>query len=208
MRMTIKDIAAAAGVSRGTVDRALHGRGRVNPELCARILSIAQQMNYKPSIAAKQLVIQRRKLRIGFMCPYADQGFWLEVIQAAKAAIDELAEYKVTVFVRHFSLYMPDEQIALIDELAALDISGLVIVPLDDAGVRQKLAGLMAAGVAIVTINTIVCKYSRLFGFSKYICTGQVTTVATSITNVTAMPIPKALFFSLDTPKNGQTPRN
>ena len=33
---TIKDIAAAAGVSRGTVDRVLHGRGGVCPEVRER----------------------------------------------------------------------------------------------------------------------------------------------------------------------------
>ena len=31
--MTIKEIAALAGTSRGTVDRVLNGRGNVNPEL-------------------------------------------------------------------------------------------------------------------------------------------------------------------------------
>ena len=33
--VTIKDIAQEAGVSRGTVDRVLHGRGRVNAEKAA-----------------------------------------------------------------------------------------------------------------------------------------------------------------------------
>lgn len=32
MALTIRDIAKLAGVSRGTVDRVLHNRGRVDPE--------------------------------------------------------------------------------------------------------------------------------------------------------------------------------
>lgn len=34
---TLKDIAAAAGVSIGTVDRALKDRGRVNPQVAQHI---------------------------------------------------------------------------------------------------------------------------------------------------------------------------
>ncbi len=37
----IKEIAAAAGISIGTVDRALHNRAGVNPKTRSRILKIA-----------------------------------------------------------------------------------------------------------------------------------------------------------------------
>ena len=48
MAGTIKEIAEKAGVSRGTVDRALNNRGRVNPEVAERIFEIAREMNYQP----------------------------------------------------------------------------------------------------------------------------------------------------------------
>ena len=38
MPVTVKQIAELAGVSRGTVDRALNGRGNVRPEVEKRIL--------------------------------------------------------------------------------------------------------------------------------------------------------------------------
>ena len=37
MAVTIQQIAALAGVSRGTVDRALNHRGRIAPEVAERI---------------------------------------------------------------------------------------------------------------------------------------------------------------------------
>ena len=43
MAGTIKEIAEKAGVSRGTVDRALNNRGRVNPEVAERIFEIARE---------------------------------------------------------------------------------------------------------------------------------------------------------------------
>ena len=46
MAVTAQQIAELAGVSRGTVDRALHNRGRVNPEVAARIQRIAEELGY------------------------------------------------------------------------------------------------------------------------------------------------------------------
>ena len=43
MAGTIKEIAEKAGVSRGTVDRALNHRGRVNAEVAERIFEIAKR---------------------------------------------------------------------------------------------------------------------------------------------------------------------
>ena len=48
MAGTIKEIAEKAGVSRGTVDRALNNRGRVNPEVSRTYFEIAREMNYQP----------------------------------------------------------------------------------------------------------------------------------------------------------------
>ena len=43
MAGTIKEIAEKAGVSRGTVDRALNNRGRINPEVAEKIKTIAKR---------------------------------------------------------------------------------------------------------------------------------------------------------------------
>ena len=42
MGVTIRQIAEAAGVSRGTVDRALNNRGRIRPEVAERVRQIAE----------------------------------------------------------------------------------------------------------------------------------------------------------------------
>ena len=44
---TIKEIAALAGVSRGTVDRVLNDRGAVNPETAEKIRKIAKEGKMK-----------------------------------------------------------------------------------------------------------------------------------------------------------------
>lgn len=43
---TIQEIAEKAGVSRGTVDRALNNRGRINPQVAEKIRQIADELGY------------------------------------------------------------------------------------------------------------------------------------------------------------------
>ena len=50
---TIKEIAALAGVSRGTVDRVLNHRGDVNPQTEEKIMKIVRALDYKPNKAGK-----------------------------------------------------------------------------------------------------------------------------------------------------------
>ncbi|MBQ9117202.1 MAG: helix-turn-helix domain-containing protein, partial [Clostridia bacterium] len=47
--MTTTQLARICGVSQGTVDRALHNRGGINPETKARILEIAKEYDYRPN---------------------------------------------------------------------------------------------------------------------------------------------------------------
>ena len=49
-KITTTQLARICGVSQGTVDRALHNRGGINPETRARILEIAKEYDYRPNI--------------------------------------------------------------------------------------------------------------------------------------------------------------
>ena len=60
-------IAEIAGVSRGTVDRALHGRGEINDATRQRVLEIARQIGYRPNPAARALSVHRQPLRSGYV---------------------------------------------------------------------------------------------------------------------------------------------
>ena len=59
MAVTLKQIAELAGVSRGTVDRALYNRGRINPEVAERIRTIAKELGYQPNRAGKALAMAK-----------------------------------------------------------------------------------------------------------------------------------------------------
>ncbi len=66
MRVTIQQIADRAGVSRGTVDRALNNRGRIAPEVAEKIRNIAKELGYTPAIR-KRSEIKKKKIKIGII---------------------------------------------------------------------------------------------------------------------------------------------
>jgi DNA-binding LacI/PurR family transcriptional regulator len=59
-RVNINDVAAAAGVHRSTVSRALTGSGPVSPENRAKVLAAAKALNYHPDTLAGALKSKRK----------------------------------------------------------------------------------------------------------------------------------------------------
>ncbi|HSF53106.1 MAG TPA: LacI family DNA-binding transcriptional regulator [Algoriphagus sp.] len=74
--MSIKKIAEMAGVSIGTVDRVLHGRGRVSEETKEKIEKIALQINYKPNLMASSLSKKRKATVVILMPDPAEDEYW------------------------------------------------------------------------------------------------------------------------------------
>lgn len=167
MALTIRDIAKLAGVSRGTVDRVLHNRGRVDPEVEQRIKVIVHECNYQPSRAAQQLSMRKQKIRIGFLSRIDQNGFWSIVIRNADRAERELSAYGITVEKRYFDYLSPGAQLEMINELASLEISALVIVPLDDALICRRLRELSESGVLVVLLQ------SEVTGFEPFCYIGS-----------------------------------
>ncbi|MFJ4253933.1 LacI family DNA-binding transcriptional regulator [Microbacterium sp. NPDC090003] len=66
LRVTISDVAAAAGVSRATATRALKGEGRFAPETQERILQTAEQLGYVRNTMAAELAAGRTET-VGLM---------------------------------------------------------------------------------------------------------------------------------------------
>lgn len=58
-RVTIDDVAKAAGVSKQTVSRAINDKGEIHPATKARILELVNTMGYRPSRLAQALNTQR-----------------------------------------------------------------------------------------------------------------------------------------------------
>ena len=57
MRVTLKQIAELANVSRGTVERVINDKPGVRDEVRKRVKEIAEELDYRPNIFAKKVPI-------------------------------------------------------------------------------------------------------------------------------------------------------
>ena len=88
--MTIKEIAAMCGVSRGTVDRVLNHRGRVKPETEQAVRAALEQAGYTKNIAGRALTVRRLAPRIGVVLCCLGNPFFDEVLKGISQAEEEL----------------------------------------------------------------------------------------------------------------------
>lgn len=170
---TIKEIAALAGVSRGTVDRVINHRGSVNPKTAEKIMEIAQALDYKPNKAGIVLAAQKRKLKIGVVLLGMNNPFYDEVLRGISEKAEELESYNCTVLVRQTD-YSLEEQLHAIDELTAEGINGLALAPYNHKAIRHKINILYEQGIPVVTLNTDIENSRRIaYVGSNYYHSGQ-----------------------------------
>lgn len=84
---TLKDIAKIAKVSRGTIDRVIHGRGKVSKETYKKVKLILDKIDYKPNLIAQTL--RKGKLfKIAVLMPdYNYDIYWKRAFQGVEKAM-------------------------------------------------------------------------------------------------------------------------
>ena len=174
MPVTIKDIAKAANVSRGTVDRALNGRGGVNPEVAAQIKTIAAELGYKPNTIAKALANHSKPLRIGILFNSLGNPFFDKVFEGIDDARENLADFGIQMEIRKLHGYEPGQQIAELEKFENDGIDGLILTPVSHASVRDRLNEMVRRGIQIVCCNLDIddVNYQAYVG-CDYFCSGQ-----------------------------------
>ncbi|MEO5601683.1 MAG: substrate-binding domain-containing protein [Cyclobacteriaceae bacterium] len=101
----IKDIARLAGVSKGTVDRVLHGRGGVSDKSLQRVLKIMEKIDYKPNLIARTLGTHKNYRIIALIPDPVSDPYWEQTNLGVSQAQSEWAQYGITIVVYFFDQY-------------------------------------------------------------------------------------------------------
>lgn len=152
MAVTVKTIAERAGVSRGTVDRALNRRGNVNPEVAARVLAVAEELGYRPNLVARALAVKKlENKRIGVILNAQGNPFYQEVLSGVAKKAEEIADFGFEVVVEETKGYDVAQQLALINEMVVQGVNGLILSPINDSSIA---AALNALKIPVLSVNT------------------------------------------------------
>jgi LacI family transcriptional regulator len=99
---TIKDIAQLAGVSKGTVDRVLHKRGKVSQIALDKINEVLNVINYEPNLIARNLK-NNKIYRICILLPDPKiDPYWLPCISGIEDAVQEFKAYNFAIETYYF----------------------------------------------------------------------------------------------------------
>jgi len=160
--ITQSKIAKLAGVSRSTVERVLNNRGDVSDATRERILEIAKNFDYQPNRAGQTLVIRQKKLTIGCIIIEAANPFYAELNKGIEEKAKEFQSYGIKVLVRK-APFTATDQIREIDSLLKENINALVIQPIVNDPITEKLKALEDKGIPVVTMNTDIPDHDSQF---------------------------------------------
>ncbi|KAB1664212.1 LacI family DNA-binding transcriptional regulator [Pseudoclavibacter sp. CFCC 13611] len=121
---TLRDVAAAAGVSVALVSYALNGTGRVSATTEARILQIADQLGYRANRLARALRTGRYST-IGVIIRNLRNPLFADVLSAME---DEARVQGLALTIRN-SRYDLEDQQRLLDSLVDDGVRAIVIAP-------------------------------------------------------------------------------
>ncbi len=146
--VTIRDVAAGAGVSVATVSRVFNRKGPIREETVRRVMDVASALQYIPHAGARSLSIRSTRT-IGVVLPDLHGEFFSEVIRGIDLAARE-SGYHLLLSGSHADR---DEMRAVVQAVRGL-VDGLIVMSPDlDA---SALLGELPAGIPAVLLNAKV----------------------------------------------------
>jgi LacI family transcriptional regulator len=141
-RVTIRDVAAEAGVSIGTASKALNGQGKLRAETRERVTEVAQRLGFAPNTLA-QALLAGRSFTVGLITTDSFGRFSIPVMLGAE---DALGSGQVSVFMCD-TRDDPARERRYVEMLAARRVDGLIV-----AGRRVEPRPPVTAGPGIPVI--------------------------------------------------------
>lgn len=160
-RVTLAEVARAAGVSPITVSRALRGERAVGAELVARVQAAAEALGYVPDPAARALA-SRTSSNVAVLIPSLSNTVFVDLIEAVHNTLFPLG-YMSLIGVTH---YRPREEEQLLQSYLAYRPAGLLVTGFDRTDAAHKL--ISASGIPCVYLmETTRAPGVHCVGFSQ-----------------------------------------
>lgn len=127
---TIKDIASMAEVSKGTVDRVLHKRGKVSQKALERVNEVLDKIDYQPNIMARNLK-NTKTYRICVLIPNPiSDPYWRPCIDGISEAKNEYKSFNITIEAYFFDPSSTTSFIETNESLLKTSPDAVLLVPL------------------------------------------------------------------------------
>jgi LacI family transcriptional regulator len=153
VRVTIRDVAAKAGVSPMTVSRVINDSPRVSDNARRRVESAIAELGYVPNRLARGL-IRRKTGALGVIVPDVANPFFTLVVRGAEE-VAWRAGYHVILCNTQADL---ERERGYLEDMLAFQVEGLLIAPVSDRS-RPNLRVLTRNNVPFVLIDRSIVGY-------------------------------------------------
>ncbi len=163
--VTISDVAKAAGVTNGTVDRVLHERGEVSKKTKEKVLRVIGELGYQPNVYASMLA-KNKSHRVAVLLPkYRAGEFWELAHIGVEKAREYAGRFSVNVEECLYDQYDVDSFLSECRRVREEGYSGAIIAPMFLGATRAAAVEMEEADIPYVIVNTSV---SGIYGHLAY----------------------------------------
>ena len=145
---TIRDVAAAAGVSYQTVSRVINERPDVAEDTRRRVLEVIEQLSYQPSAVARSLA-SRKTHTLGLITQDFSDYFFTQVIVGAEAEARQNGYY----FILGSTERNPDDEPEYLRLLTEREVDGILFARPSTEGDAQHVRWLIERNTPLVTTS-------------------------------------------------------
>lgn len=160
MKVTAQMLADECGVSRGTVDRVVNGRGGVAPEVRARIEEAIERTGYRTPAARR---FTGSRTTVGLILPRRELSYYNGQMRAGvRSALRHIPGSDFGVAVEELAGGGARECLSLIERMLDQDVRGFILNASDVPALEGEIDRLWARGVPVVTCDSDVPASRRI----------------------------------------------
>lgn len=146
----MKEVAALAGVSVGTVSNVLAGLPTVTPEMRERVQRAVRELHYQPDQIARSLKTRQTRT-LGMVVSDIINPFFADVINGAEDAATKRG-YALSIVNSGDRL---EQEIRAVDVLRSRRVDGLLLVPALSRNDHHHILACQEAGVPVVCMDRV-----------------------------------------------------
>ena len=150
--VTIHDVAERAGVSIGTVSAVINRKSTVSDATRRRVEEAIEDLNYRPSEAARRRLKPSREKSIGLVIKEMSNPYFADIVISVQEAAAQKG-YSVLVVSSERTFKLEQD---LVELLVSKDVEGLIINPLlDDQADISHLFELKRRNIPMVLLESV-----------------------------------------------------
>lgn len=162
MKVTMQQIAEQAGVSRATVDKVLHGRGGVSPDMTKKIQQLLEDSGYRHRPRASRSPAANSGHEVAIITPSLSDPYHRSAYAGMRKGFAAYSQTKLSTTHYQMNTYFPDSLLPILEQLSQKPPSGIIMQGVLDTEVKHYLEEFNEKHIPVVLYDSDMPQCPRL----------------------------------------------